>query len=217
MADKAQKLTLPLLVTRSKVIFPNNSQVIAAGRSFSVKAIEAARNQTDSLLFVSCQKNADDETPTEEQIHKIGSLCRIISYTVRGTEVRIRVEVVERIKLETISEDPEGFILATGSIYRIPEPDYITNSSIIKAVQTALEDVPQIVAEMPKSVANAVASNDSAINVCFAIAEFLQGSKDDKQSILESLSAEELMQRVVLLISGEKQKDEGISRGWTKG
>ena len=208
MADKAQKLTLPLLVTRSKVIFPNNSQVIAAGRSFSVKAIEAARNQTDSLLFVSCQKNADDETPTEEQIHKVGSLCRIISYTVRGAEVRIRVEVVERIKLETVSEDPEGFLLATGTIYRIPEPDYITSSSIIKAVQTALEEVPQIVAEMPKSVANAIASNDSAINVCFAVAEFIQGSKDDKQAILESLSVEELMQRVLLLISGEKQKDE---------
>lgn len=208
MAEKAQKLTLPLLVTRSKVIFPNNSQVIAAGRSFSVKAIEAARNQTDSLLFVSCQKNADDEAPTEDQIHKVGSLCRIISYTVRGTEVRIRVEVVERIQLESITEDPAGFILATGSVYRIPEPDYLTSTSIIKAIQNALEEVPQIVAEMPKSVANVVASNDSAISVCFAVAEFLQGSKDDKQTILESATVEELMQRVLLLISGEKQKDE---------
>ncbi|MCQ2087196.1 MAG: endopeptidase La [Bacilli bacterium] len=208
MAEKAQKLTLPLLVTRSKVIYPNNSQVIAAGRSFSVKAIEAARNQTDSLLFVACQINSNDETPTEDQIYKIGSLCRIISYTVRGAEVRIRVEVVERIQIERISEDPEGFITATGFVNRIPDPDYVTNSSIIKAIHNSLESVPQLVAEMPKSIANVLASSDSAINVCFAVAEFISGTAEDKQKILESKTAEELMQRVLLLISGEKQKDE---------
>ena len=41
-----------------------------------------SRSHSDSFLFVVCQKNVDDEHPTPENIHKYGTLCRIISYTL---------------------------------------------------------------------------------------------------------------------------------------
>ena len=56
MAEKPQKLTLPLLVTRSLVVFPGNTQIIEAGRKISIEAIKIARTDSDNLIFVSCQK-----------------------------------------------------------------------------------------------------------------------------------------------------------------
>ena len=62
MSDRPQTLTLPLLPTRSFVLFPSTIQPIEAGRSFSINAIHAAHLQADSLLFVACQKNPNDDT-----------------------------------------------------------------------------------------------------------------------------------------------------------
>ena len=141
MAEKAQTLTLPLLVTRSLVIYPFTSQIIEAGRPFSLKAIETARTQTDSLLFVSCQKNVDDEQPKGDQIHDIGCLCRVISYSLRGTQVRIRVEVVDRVKLNSIHDDERGeFLVALGEIYRLDDADYLIEDTMLIGYNLTSQD-----------------------------------------------------------------------------
>ena len=79
MSDRPQTLTLPLLPTRSFVLFPSTIQPIEAGRSFSINAIHAAHLQADSLLFVACQKNPNDETIDFANIYHVGTLCRIVS------------------------------------------------------------------------------------------------------------------------------------------
>src|SRR5574344_1609884 len=100
MADKAQTLTLPLLITRALVIFPGNQQLIEAGREFSINAINAARNETNSLIFVTSQNDVHVENPTETDVYRIGTLCHIISNSEREGQERIRVEVVERDQLD---------------------------------------------------------------------------------------------------------------------
>ena len=55
MADKPKVLSLPLLITRSLVIFPGNQQLIEAGREFSINAINLSRNKADSLIYISSQ------------------------------------------------------------------------------------------------------------------------------------------------------------------
>ena len=54
MADN-QTLTLPLLITRGLIVFPGNQKVIEAGRTFSVNAITAAKQEADSLIFITTQ------------------------------------------------------------------------------------------------------------------------------------------------------------------
>ena len=64
MADKPKSLNLPLLITRSLVVFPGNQQLIEAGRDFSINAINLSRNKTDSLLFITSQLSSENENPT---------------------------------------------------------------------------------------------------------------------------------------------------------
>ena len=54
MNEGPQILTLPLLPTRSFVLFPATVQPIEAGRVFSINAIKAAHLEADSLIFVAC-------------------------------------------------------------------------------------------------------------------------------------------------------------------
>ena len=215
MSDRPQTLTLPLLPTRSFVLFPSTIQPIEAGRSFSINAIRAAHLQADSLLFVACQRNPNDEAIDFESIYHVGSLCRIVSIVEKGDLVRVRVDVVERIVLNEISYDQvNGYYVANGTIDNVPMMDEITNDSIIRAIVDKLNNLPNVLSLLNKSTLNQVNKVKDAASLCYILASNLQCSTEEKQAILECNNVNELMEKILLLISGEQTKaqiDENIA------
>ena len=215
MSDRPQTLTLPLLPTRSFVLFPSTIQPIEAGRSFSINAIRAAHLQADSLLFVACQRNPNDETIDFESIYHVGSLCRIVSIVEKGDLVRVRVDVVERIVLNEISYDQvNGYYVANGTIDNVPMMDEITNDSIIRAIVDKLNNLPNVLSLLNKSTLNQVNKVKDAASLCYILASNLQCSTEEKQAILECNNVNDLMEKILLLISGEQTKaqiDENIA------
>ena len=207
MNEGPQNLTLPLLPTRSFVLFPSTIQPIEAGRNFSINAIRAAHLQADSLLFVACQKNPNDETIDFNSIYHYGSLCRIVSIVEKGDLVRVRVDVVERIRLTTLSFDnANGFYVAEGVVDKIPEVDSLTNDSIIRAIVEKLNNLPNVLSLLNKSTLNLVNKTKEASSLCYILASNLQGSTEEKQNILECNDVNSLMEKIVLLLSGEQTK-----------
>ena len=215
MSDRPQTLTLPLLPTRSFVLFPSTIQPIEAGRSFSINAIHAAHLQADSLLFVACQKNPNDDTIDFDSIYHVGTLCRIVSIVEKGDLVRVRVDVVERIVLNNISYDQaNGYYVANGTIDNVPMMDEITNDSIIRAIVDKLNNLPNVLSLLNKSTLNQVNKVKDAASLCYILASNLQCSTEEKQAILECNNVNELMEKILLLISGEQTKaqiDENIA------
>ena len=207
MNEGPQNLTLPLLPTRSFVLFPSTIQPIEAGRNFSINAIRAAHLQADSLLFVACQKNPNDETIDFGNIYHYGTLCRIVSIVEKGDLVRVRVDVVERIRLVTLSYDnANGYYVAEGVVDKIPEVDSLTNDSIIRAIIEKLNNLPNVLSLLNKSTLNLVNKTKEASSLCYILASNLQGSTEEKQSILECNDVNSLMEKIVLLLSGEQTK-----------
>ncbi len=207
MNEGPQTLTLPLLPTRSFVLFPATIQPIEAGRAFSINAIRAAHLQADSLLFVVCQKNPNDETIDFDKVYHYGTLCRIASIVEKGDLVRVRVDVVERIHFNNLSYDEtNGYYVAEGTVDRIPEVDAITNDSIIRAVVEKLNNLPNVLSLLNKSTLNLVNKVKNAAELCYILASNLQASTEEKQSILECNNINTLMEKIVLLLSGEQTK-----------
>ena len=207
MNEGPQTLLLPLLPTRSFVLFPSTVQPIEAGRNFSINAIRAAHLQADSLLFVACQKNPNDESIDFDKIYQYGSLCRIVSIVEKGDLVRVRVDVVERIRFNSLSFDnANGYYVAEGTIDKIPEVDGLTNDSIIRAIIEKLNNLPNVLSLLNKSTLNQVNKVKDAASLCYILAANLQGSTEEKQSILECNDINGLMEKIVLLLSGEQTK-----------
>ena len=207
MNEGPQTLTLPLLPTRSFVLFPSTIQPIEAGRNFSINAIRAAHLQADSLLFVACQKNPNDEVIDFNNIYHYGSLCRIVSLVEKGDLVRVRVDVVERVRLDNMSFDKaNGYYVAEGTIDKLPEIDSLTNDSIIRAIVEKLNNLPNVLSLLNKSTLNLVNKTKDAGSLCYILAANLQGSTEEKQAILECNDINALMEKIVLLLSGEQTK-----------
>lgn len=209
MANKPQALTLPLLITRALVIFPKNQQLIEAGRDFSISAVNASKNECDSLILVASQKKYDEDNPKPEDVYNVGVLCHIISVSERDNRLRVRLEVVERVKLSDIRfEENAGYFSAIGGMDPLPSISPVENEAIIKAVSKALEGVPNIFSTMPKNIANIVTKSPNAVDICFALAGHLEAPIETKQKILESTDANSLMEQVVFLINGENQRNQ---------
>lgn len=207
MADKPKSLNLPLLITRSLVIFPGNQQLIEAGREFSINAINVSRNKTDSLIFVTSQLQAENENPTEKDIYHFGTLCHIISCSEREKRLRVRVEVLERVSLENIVVDEvEKTYVADGHIFDMPEISQVESQSYIKSISKALEASPTVFSGMPKNVANIVSKSEDVSAICYALAGYINAQVKIKQDILESGTVDKLVEKVLGLINGEKQK-----------
>ena len=77
MPEKANILTLPLLITRALVIFPGNQQLIEAGREFSIDAIKASKAMKlkEAVPFLIYRaKNDSEKIIKEESVRTIGFL-----------------------------------------------------------------------------------------------------------------------------------------------
>ena len=209
MANKPQVLTLPLLITRALVVFPGNQQLIEAGRDFSISAVNAAKNECDSLILVSSQKSYSVENPSSEDVYEIGVLCRIISVSERDNRLKVRIEVLNRVKLSDVRfEEAGGYYSAIGGMEDLPAISPVENEAILKAITKALEGTPNVFSTMPKNIANIVTKSPNAVAVCFALAGFLEASTEVKQKILQSKDANHLMEQVLVLINGENVRNQ---------
>ena len=207
MNEGPQTLTLPLLPTRSFVLFPSTVQPIEAGREFSINAIRAAHLEADSLIFVACQKNPNDEVIQLDSIYSYGTLCRIVSIVEKGDLVRVRVDVVERVRMNNLTYDQKNnYYVAEATVEKVPAVSDIENESIIRAIVEKLNNLPNVLSLLNKSTLNMVNKTKDAASLCYLLAANLQGSAEEKESILECSSVNALMEKIVLLLSGEQTK-----------
>lgn len=77
MNNEELPASLPILPLRNTVLFPGVVIPISAGRDKSIKLINDA-NAGNKIIGVVAQKNEADEDPTKNDIHKIGTVARIL-------------------------------------------------------------------------------------------------------------------------------------------
>ena len=127
-----QNLTvLPLAPLRDGPVFPHTDVPLVFGRPKSIAALKSA-SETNRLIFVTWQKNADDDEVNATNLATIGTICQIkhlfqseseanvlVSGMTRAKMVRLQnldnlgVAEVEEIPDLPLGEDPEISALMT--------------------------------------------------------------------------------------------------------
>ena len=211
MADnKPSSLTLPLLVTKGLILFPGNSRLIDAGRDFSLNAIKISKSKTDSLILVTSQTNENIETPTNDDLFKVGVLARIVSVTERENRMRARVEVVDRVALSNIyfDEAEDKTFVAVGTILESPIISEKDSATVVGSINQEIDKYPQVMSKLPKNIINLLANPTAALELCYALAGFFDAPVSLKQNILESEDQVFITETVIALIGGENARTE---------
>ena len=194
----AQRQTLPVLPLRGTVIFPGLTQPIAAGRPSTLRAIESAV-KGERLVFAVAQRDNSEE-PTPDILYSMGVIARIgqIQRGLGGVQLLLQGEQ-RATALQYSTAD--GYLSAV----IIPAEEMVPLSGNDPAFTALQKETRERAAELgerrglPEEVVHQVLDSVTEPGK-FAdlVAGYIDLPVPEKQGLLETLSVEERLRRVLV-------------------
>src|SRR5882757_734871 len=194
----ANRQTLPVLPLRGTVIFPGLTQPIAAGRPSTLRAIESAL-KGDRLVFAVAQRDNTEE-PTSDILYSMGVIARIgqIQRGLGGVQLLLQGEQ-RATALQYSTAD--GFLSAV----IVPAEEMTPQTENDPAFTALQKETRERAAELgerrglPEEVVHQVLDSVTEPGK-FAdlVAGYIELPVPEKQGLLETLSVEERLRRVLV-------------------
>jgi ATP-dependent Lon protease len=194
----AQRQTLPVLPLRGTVIFPGLTAPIAAGRPGTLRAIEAAL-KSDRLVFAVAQRDNTDE-PTPDILYSMGVIARIgqVQRGLGGVQLLLQGE--QRATALQYSTS-EGYLTAV--VMPVEEMTPLSESD--PAFEALHKEIRERAAELgerrglPEEVVHQVLDSVTEPGrFADLVAGYIELPVAEKQGLLETLSVEERLRRVLV-------------------
>ena len=194
----ANRQTLPVLPLRGTVIFPGLTQPIAAGRPSTLRAIESAL-KGDRLVFAVAQRDNTEE-PTADILYSMGVIARIgqIQRGLGGVQLLLQGEQ-RATALQYSTAD--GFLSAV----IVPAEEMTPQTENDPAFTALQKETRERAAELgerrglPEEVVHQVL--DSVTDpgrFADLVAGYIELPVPEKQGLLETLSVEERLRRILV-------------------
>jgi ATP-dependent Lon protease len=219
----SSSLFLPLLPLRDIVVFPESLQALFVGRPRSVAALEAARRATGAAerrIVLSAQRTAKAEEPGADDIHAVcaigvvrtllplqNSMMKVLVAGEERARIKRFVTAAEAgIELEPGSTGVEPFIVEVERLSHLEEaaPGEVANE-LMPRLMASFEEFARLSKrlqpEVPKNVAE-IAHMGRRADV---IAGYVPIKPADKQALLEQMSVELRVRRLIELIDAESE------------
>ncbi|HEY6220305.1 MAG TPA: LON peptidase substrate-binding domain-containing protein, partial [Gemmatimonadaceae bacterium] len=194
----ATRQTLPVLPLRGTVIFPGLTAPIAAGRPGTLRAIEAAL-KGDRLVFAVAQRDNTDE-PTPDILYSMGVIARIsqIQRGLGGVQLLLQGEQrATSLHYSTADNYLSAVVMPVEEMNPLNEQD-----AAFTALHKELRDRAAELGEkrgLPEDVVHQVLDSvTEAGKFADLVAGYIELTPAEKQGLLETLSVEERLRRVLV-------------------
>jgi ATP-dependent Lon protease len=195
-----QRQTLPVLPLRGTVIFPGLTAPIAAGRPGTLRAIESAL-KGDRLVFAVAQRDNTDE-PTPDILYSMGVIARIgqIQRGLGGVQLLLQGE--QRATSLQYTEG-EGFLSAVVMQAEEMNPINEADPAFVALEKETRERAAELGEKrgLPEEVVHQVLESvTDPGRFADLVAGYIDLPVPEKQGLLETLSVEERLRRVLVHI-----------------
>ena len=192
--------TLPLIPLRVLAIFPYTILNFDIGRESSLKALDEAM-LGDELIFLTSQKEAEIDEPTEEDFYHVGTICKVKQMIkLPGDTVRVLVEGISRGTIEEINQDKGYFEAVIDEI--VYNEDEIVNDmeveALIRNVLESFEEYINIGNRVSPEILVSLEEIENPDRFVDTIASNIYLKPEQKQQILEEF---DIAKRLELLYS----------------
>ena len=194
----AQRQTLPVLPLRGTVIFPGQTAPITAGRPGTLRAIETSL-KGDRLVFAVAQRENSEE-PTPEILYSMGVIAKI-GQVQRGLgAVQLLLQGEQRataLQYTTTDGLMSAVIVNTEEMNPIDEHD-AAFEALHREVRERASDLGEKRGLPEEVVKQVLDSAEEPGRFADLVASYLELSVPEKQGLLETLSVEERLRRVLV-------------------
>jgi len=193
---------LPLLPLREIVVFPNTAVPLFIGRAKSIMAIENAY-EMDKLLFLSAQKDAKIDVPTEKDIYKIGTICRIIQLLkLPDGTLKILVEGLNRGRIVRFLPNPNYYLVEVEPRTEVIETN-VETIAILKLCKEAFEEYAHYNKKLGHDIVNNLLSLEDPSEFSDRLSAILGLKLEQKQRLLETISVRKRLEILLNFLRGE--------------
>jgi ATP-dependent Lon protease len=187
---------VPLLPLRDIIVFPHMVVPLFVGRQRSIKALEEA-TQKQSLIFLSSQKDAKTNDPTEEDIYKIGTLGAVVQMLkLPDGTVKVLIEGKRRAKVARFIANPDFFLVDVEDAPEVIERNTEVEA-LVREVHTTFENYVKLKKKIPPEMVMSVSSIDEPGRLADTIVAHLGIKLEDRQNLLETINAAERLEKVL--------------------
>ncbi|MGH7702704.1 MAG: endopeptidase La [Gemmatimonadales bacterium] len=195
----SERMTLPVLPLREVVLFPGVTAPIGAGRPGTLRAIEAALTTPDKLVFAVSQRQ-NVETVTPEVLYTIGTIARIgqmqrglagMQLLLHGEKRGIAIHFTDREGfLQTIVREAEEMLPLNPE-----DPAFV---GLYREARTRAAELGQKSGLPEEVVQQVLAGVNDPGRFADLIAGYIDIAPPQRQMLLETLSVEERLRRVLV-------------------
>jgi len=193
---------LPVCPVRGSVIYPSMVMPIDAGRTISIRAIEAALSQERVILIVS-QRDKEIEEPKADDLYDVGTACNILRMRKNADgSVQMLVQAFARVRVQQY-HPASGYLEA--SVVQLPEsggnPTEVR--ALVREVTSSFERLLREGKYVSPEVAQFVLNLEDPSQLADYIAFHLDFKLEEKQRILATPSVADRLKRVAILLDAE--------------
>jgi ATP-dependent Lon protease len=200
--DLNHPASAPVLPLRDIVVFPHMIVPLFVGREKSVRALEEVMNDEKQILLLT-HKNAAEDDPTADGLHTIGTLATVLQLLkLPDQTVRVLVEGKARAKVTGFSPRSD-FFQATIEPVADSEVAPKEAEALMRTVKANFEQYIKLNKKIPSETLAAVQQIEDAARLADTVASHLSVKIGDRQSLLETFSTTERLEKILSLIEAE--------------
>ncbi|MEO0562641.1 MAG: LON peptidase substrate-binding domain-containing protein, partial [Chloroflexota bacterium] len=194
---------LPILPLRGLVVYPQTAIPLTVGQARSIRLVDDIMSG-DRLVGLVASHNPELEEPGPDDIYKLGTLASIhrLFRAPDGT-IRLLVQGLERIEVEAYTET-EPYLKAR--IQKAPEQmdsDALQIEAAMRNVVDLFERLADLVPSIPGELISSMLNTDDPLHLVYSIATYIRIDLDEAQELLELVTLEEKLKRLIQILSKE--------------
>ena len=189
---------LPLIAVRDVIIFPQTQVALFIGREQSIKAIELAQKSHEGKLIAVAQKDSLSEQIDIEDLHRYGTLCRIVSTMPHDSDdkcLKVLIEGLERVEIghiQNANDDTDDSLIAEFTAADVALNLSQEEADAQKSVLLELfSDYAESTLRNSRELIRVASGFDNLLELIYFVVTRTQLPLDKKQALLESGDAAE--------------------------
>ena len=189
---------LPLIAVRDVIIFPQTQVALFIGREQSIKAIELAQKSHEGKLIAVAQKDSLSEQIDIEDLHRYGTLCRIVSTMPHDSDdkcLKVLIEGLERVEIghiQNANADTDDSLIAEFTAADVDLNLSQEEADAQKSVLLGLfSDYAESTLRNSRELIRVASGFDNLLELIYFVVTRTQLPLDKKQALLESGDAAE--------------------------
>ena len=200
-----ERMVLPLLPLRDKVVFPHTSTYFEVSRPRSMRALELSV-QRFQRVFLTTQYDPACDEPKEEDLYHVGTVAMILQMVKAGQNVlRVFVEGKMRARMLTCM-DQEGCYLA--EIEEIPETEDLAREEEVAELGMLKDHIRRYMERNPGFGSPQLEKAMEETNLAFLlneIASILPCETHKKQLLLEEADLMSQAEQMMMILEQEAE------------